>query len=178
MNCFRIHILGLVVIGSVLVAGCDSSTTTRADAELIIGSWIGTSLNVDLIGPLPSVAIPDVDPSVASVSFGTGNAFSLVFDPEDDAVLGIPNTSVDIQLPDLVTLTGTFTLNEPAKTISLARQGIPAALVLEYRFRNDNDLELIAETPEAFAELLGLASKDAATLSTVIDGGSIRFERQ
>lgn len=160
------------------VAACDSATTTRADAELIIGSWIGSSLTVDLIGPLPSVAIPGVDPSVASVMFGSDSAFSLAFDPEDDATLGIPNTSVNIPLPDHVTLTGTYSLNETAKTISLARQGIPAALLLDYTFRGDNDLELIADTPEGFAELLGLASSDAATLASVIDGGSIRFDRQ
>ncbi len=180
MHRFYTHIvlLSTFVVTSVLAVGCDSSTTTRADAELIIGSWIGSSLNVDLLGPLPSVAIPNVDPSVASVAFGPGSAFSLAFDPEDNATLGIPNTGVNVPLPDQVTLMGTFTLNEAAKTISLARSGIPAALLLDYEFRGDNDLELIANTPEEFADLLGLASSDAAALASVIDGGSIRFDRQ
>ena len=160
------------------LAACDSSaTTTRPDSERIVGSWMGTDLNARIIGGI-SLSIPGVDPSVASVTFGAGNAFSFLFDPADGSMLGIPQTSVSVPLPDQVSIAGTYTLDESAETISVARPGIPAALELGYNFRGDDDLELIAETPDAFADLLGLASADAALIATVITGGSIRFDRQ
>lgn len=178
MSRFHHHILGLIVFAFIFVGGCDSTTTTRADVELIIGSWLGTDIRAELIGPLPSVSIPGVDASVASATFGSSNAFSFLFDPEDNAELSIPQTSVSIPLPDQVMLSGTFALNETAKTIALTREGIPGALQLEYRFRGDDDLEITANTPEGFAALLGLASADAELLATVITGGSIRFDRE
>lgn len=172
-----ILILTLFVFVSGLAA-CDSSTTTtRPDSERIVGSWEGTDLNARIIGGL-SVSIPGTDPSAASVTFGSGNDFSFLFDPADGSMLGIPQTSVSVPLPDQVSITGTYTLDESEETVSVARPGIPAALDLGYNFRGDDDLELIAETPDAFADLLGLASADAALIATVVTGGSIRFNRQ
>ncbi len=177
MRVLRLPTVGLIAIASVFMGGCDSATTTMSDSALIVGSWQGTDLNAKIIGGL-SVSIPSVDPSVASVTFGSGGSFSLLFDPADGSTLGIPNTSISVPLPNQVSITGTYTISESAKTISVARPGIPAALELGYQFRGDNDLELIANSPDAFAELLGLASADAAVVATVVTGGSIRFDRQ
>ncbi len=174
----RILILSILLVFACSLAACDTSTTTtRPDSERIVGSWEGTDLNARIIGGL-SVSIPGTDPSAASVTFGSGAAFSFLFDPADGSMLGIPQTTVSVPLPDQVSITGTYTLDESEETISVARPGIPAALELGYNFRGDDDLELIAETPDAFADLLGLASEDAALIATVVTGGSIRFDRQ
>jgi len=174
----RFLVLSILFVVASGLAACDSGTSTsRPDSDRILGSWRGTDLNARIIGGL-SLSIPGVDPSVASATFGTGSAFSFLFDPADGSMLGIPQTSVSVPLPDQVSISGTYTLNDSAETISVARPGIPAALVLGYNFRGDDDLELIAETPDAFADLLGLASADAALIATVITGGSIRFNRR
>ena len=174
----RILILSILLVFACSLSACDTATTSgQTDAERIVGSWEGTDLNARIIGGL-SVSIPGTDPSAASVTFGSGDAFSFLFDPADGSMLGIPQTTVSVPLPDQVSITGTYTLDESEETISVARPGIPAALELGYNFRGDDDLELIAETPDAFADLLGLASEDAALIATVVTGGSIRFDRQ
>ncbi len=174
----RILILSTLLALASGLAACDSGTpSSLSDAERIVGSWQGTDLNARIIGGF-SVSIPGTDPSVASVTFASGNAFSFLFDPADGSMLGIPQTTISVPLPDQVSITGTYTLDELEEAVSVVRPSIPAALDLGYKFRGDDDLELIAETPDAFAELLGLASADAALIATVVTGGSIRFDRQ
>ena len=108
----RILILSILLVFACSLAACDTSTTTtRPDSERIVGSWEGTDLNARIIGGL-SVSIPGTDPSAASVTFGSGDAFSFLFDPADGSMLGIPQTTVSVPLPDQVSITGAYTLDE------------------------------------------------------------------
>jgi hypothetical protein len=54
---------------------------------------------------------------------------------------------------------------------------VGADLVLGYRLRSDDDLEIIAEDAAALAVLIGLAGPDAAVLAGAVSGGSIRYSR-
>jgi hypothetical protein len=114
---------------------------------------------------------------VASATFGPATAARFAYDPPDDATLSIPQTSVSIPLPDNLVLTGTYVLDDANKRIRLTRPGVGADLVLGYRLRSDDDLEIIAEDAAALAVLIGLAGPDAAVLAGAVSGGSIRYSR-
>ena len=171
----------LVAVCALAASACDSEDPeVRApDAELILGTWTGSSVNARVITPLGDVSlpIPGVDASAFGASFqGTGVQFA--FDPDDDAVLSIPQTEFSIPLPDEASFGGTYSLDEAAEQLVLSRDEIDGGeLRLGYELRSASDLELIAEDAEAFAELFGLIGGDAEALAGVVSGGSIRYRK-
>lgn len=159
-------------------AGCDEIGATVSDSEAIEGSWTGSSLNVRLsVASGVSVPVPGLNVSVATVRFSNPNEVSFRFDPADDAMLAIPQTSISIPLPDEAILSGTYTLDDGNDRISVTRPGVAQTLVLQYRFRGDDDLEIIAEDAVTLAALLGLAGPEAAQLAGLVSGGSIRYTK-
>lgn len=168
----------LVAVLALAVSACDESDPDRAsDAELIVGTWTGTSVNARLtaLGGV-AVPVPGVDASAFGASFQT-SAVTLSFDPDDDARLEIPQTEFSIPLPDNISIGGTYTLDDSAGTLRLSRPETIEDLVLGYDLRSETDLEIIAEDAEAFAELFGLIGGDAAALAGVVSGGSIRYRK-
>ena len=161
------------------VSACDETDPDRApDAELIVGTWTGTSVNarITALGGIP-VPIPTVDASAFGASFqASGVQFS--FDPEDDATLSIPQTDFSIPLPDEISFGGTYSLAEDSGQLVLSRPEVDGGeLRLGYELRSATDLELIAEDAEAFAELFGLIGGDAEALAGIVSGGSIRYRK-
>ena len=170
-----------VALAVLALGGCDilsSDDDDRApDAELIVGTWTGTgvSARVTAAGGL-SIPIPGIDASAFGASFQT-SAVTLEFDPDDDATLGIPQTDFSIPLPNEVSVSGTYSIDDSAGRLTLSRPEVSQDLVLGYRLRSETDLELIAEDAAAFAQLFGIIGGDAEALAGVVSGGSIRYTK-
>lgn len=179
----------LVVFAALALGGCDilaSDNDDRApDAELIVGAWTGTGVSARVDVPVvgvQSVPILGISASAFGASFQT-SAVTLDFDPDDDATIGFPDGTpgipedFSIPLPNEVSVSGTYSLDDSAGTLTLTRAGIPQDLVLGYRLRSETSLEIIAEDAEAFAQLLGIIGGDAEALAGVVSGGSIRYRK-
>ena len=176
-NLFLFTLAFVVVLG---LAGCDSQTTTRSDADLIVGTWLGESVRAETVLGV-SVPVLDLDQSgdMTRFTFGADGSYSFLFDLADGRTLDIPNTGVSIPVDQSVSFSGTYTLNETANTLTLSAGSLPANVTLEYDFDGDDAFEIIAEDPETLALLVGVATDDATIqlLASVVTGGSIQYTR-
>ena len=172
--------IALLAVSVALFAGCDSETTTRPDDELIVGTWLGETMNVRTVVGL-SVEVLDLEAGgdVARFSFEEDGTYAFLFDPAEDRELSIPETDVSIPLDVTVSFSGNYTLSAGAGTIFLSAGRFPAGLTLEYDFNGDDELELIADDPETLGALVGLAtdSPEIELLASVVTGGSISYAR-
>ena len=167
-------LLGLVL--SLTWAGCD--TSDLSDAERVVGRWEAVSVNVRVGSAL----------SVPVVTFGdAASSGSLVVESrgffEMDLALGgkviIPNTDVTITLPQEVDLSGTYVLDDVAKTVTVTRGS--RATTLKYDLTpflgGGESIQFIAENAEDLVALLGLELADAEAFFSVASGASLRFQR-
>ena len=180
MNRLRLYTALLVALVA-LLAGCDTATTTRPDAELIVGTWAGETLNARTAINV-SVPVLDLEDSgdVARFTFREDGAYTFAFEPAEGRAISIPQTGVSIPLEGEARFAGNYTLDEAGDTIFLsASADLPVGLTLGYRFRGDDGLEVIADDPETLGLLVGLAtdSPELQLLASVVTGGSIRYAR-
>ncbi|MEO0559818.1 MAG: hypothetical protein AAF170_16735 [Bacteroidota bacterium] len=168
--------LFLVVVLSLTWAGCDSSDLT--DAERFVGRWEAASVNVR-IGS--AVAVP-----VVTLGEGGSSGTLLVesrgfFDME--VTLGgkviIPNTDVTINLPQKADLSGTYMLDDVAKTVTITRGSQSTTLKYDLTpFLGGGDsIQFIAENADELVALLELAPEEAEAFFSVASGASLRFRR-
>ena len=177
-------LLAFAFAASVTLGGCDllSSDDDRApDAELILGAWTGTSINVraDTNSPLGTISLPfpGADASAATAEFSASSA-TLGFDPDDDAEFNIKQLNFSIPLPNEVSVSGTYRLDTDAAQLVLSRPEIEGGeLRLGYALRSETSLEIIAEDAAAFASLFGFIGGDAEALAGIVSGGSIRYTK-
>jgi hypothetical protein len=174
-----LHIAPLVVLAALM--GCDNEETTRPDAELIVGTWLGETMNARTVVGL-SVPVLDLEGSgdVARFTFEEDGDYTFLYDPADGRALDIPETDVSIPLDQTVSFSGNYTLDEADGTIFLsATDGFPLGATLEYDFDGDDALEVIIDDPETLGVLVGLAtdSPEIELLASVVTGGSIRYAR-
>jgi hypothetical protein len=170
--------LPLLAVG---LSGCDDQETTRPDAELVVGTWLGETMNARTIIGL-SVPVLDLEEGgdVARFTFEEDGSYTFVFDPADGRELAIPETDVSIPLDETVSFAGNYTLDEGDGTIFLsATDDLPLGLTLEYDFSGDDELEVIADDPETLGVLVGIAtdSEELELLASVVTGGSITYAR-
>ena len=179
MRCHPFHSL-LILVLALGLAACDSATTTRADAELIVGTWQGQDVRARTVVGI-SVPVLDLDMSgdVAQFTFGSDGTYSFLLDLAQGRELSIPQTSVSIPVDQTVSFSGTYTLNEAANTLFLSAGQFPSGLTLGYDFSGDNALTIIADDPETLALLVGLATDDETIqlLASAVTGGSIAYAR-
>ena len=166
----------LVVLAALAWGGCDSNDLS--DAEQIVGTWEPVSINAIIGGSLP---VP-----VATLGQG-GSSGTLLIESRGffdlDIALGgkviIPNTDVTVNLPAEVDLSGTYTLDDAAETITVTR-GTRSTTVrydLTPFLGTVESLQFVAQSPDELVALLGVAQEDAEAFFAVASGASIRFQR-
>ena len=167
-------LLGLLL--ALTWVGCD--TSDQPDAERIVGRWEATSLNVRVGNAL---AVP-----VVVLGEGASNGSLLIESRgffEMKLALGgkviIPNTDVTVNLPQQVDLSGTYVLDDVARTITVTRGSRSATFPYDLTpFLSGGDsIQLVAENAEELVELLDLELEDAEAFFSVASGASLRFQR-
>ena len=157
-------------------AGCDTSDLT--DAERFVGRWEAASINVR-VGT--AVAVP-----VVTLGDGGSSGTLLVesrgfFDME--VMLGgkviIPNTDVTINLPQEVDLSGTYMLDDVAKTVTVTRGANSTTLKYDLTpfLGGGESIQFVAENADELVALLELPSEEAEAFFSVASGASLRFRR-
>jgi hypothetical protein len=187
------HRLRPILFAALAVAalpGCDflgGVDDDRSDAEIIVGTWDASAVNVLVdVGPF-NVPIPvaGLETDEQWFDFGGDGQFTFVLDPDDDRRLAIAyegTTYVDIELPDgPVELTGDYEVQEEAGAILFST--IPGQtgddFTMDYDIRgNRSVLELQANDPRAMGLLLGLAGEDYQAFAQYVAGGSITYDRR
>lgn len=168
--------LRLLTLLSVVLAwaGCDSGGDLT-DAERIVGQWETVSLNVQIAN---AAAVP-----LTSLE---GNGDLLVTSRgefEMDVRFGskviIPNTDVTVNLPSGIDLTGTYQLDDTARTLTVTRGARSATFGYDLSsFLGGADLlQFVADSPEEAVALLDLDPADVDAFFSVATGASISFRR-
>ena len=166
----------LVVLAALAWGGCD--TSDLSDAEQIVGTWEPVSLNAVIGGALP---VP-----IATLNQGQ-SAGTLVIESSGfidlDITLGgkvvIPNTDVTVNLPADLDLSGTYTLDDAANTLTVRRGTRTTTLRYDLTpfLGTVESLQFVAESPDELVGLLGVSQEDAEAFFAVASGASIRFQR-
>jgi len=172
----RMPRLLLCLVLSLTWAGCDTSDLT--DAERFVGRWEAASVNVRIGSAL---AVP-----VVTLGEGASSGTLLVesggfFDME--VTLGgkviIPNTDVTINLPPKVDLSGTYMLDDVAKTMTITRGSNSTTLKYDLTpfLGGGESIQFVAENADELVALLDLELADAEAFFSVASGASLRFRR-
>lgn len=173
--------LAALALALPVVAGC-STTDSRPDRERIVGERTGTSVNVRVGSGSAALSVPVVDlegiePGSESEFTAGGQATITLRFPDTLTFSDGSGGDITIDLPPSVSISGTYTLDEDRDRVTIARADIGGEITLRYGFRGSDGLELIAESDDTFAALIGVAvGPEYQTLARAIDGGSIRFD--
>lgn len=175
--------LALLLLIGVSLTACDETDPAdmRSDNERLVGTWDASAANVRVRGGL---RVPVADLAQAddeqTFTFGAGNRFTFVFDPQDGRTVSISALGQTFTVPvdQTVRFSGTYVIDTPAQTIRFVPMTFDTdeSFQLGYRF-NSGTLELSAEDPETLGKLFGLADADLSQLSTVVTGGSITYQK-
>ncbi len=169
------RLLLLVALVAPLMAGC-SQTDSRSDAERIVGTRTAAVVNVRLLGASVPVYNVEDTPPASRASFAAGGAVTIRLALPDTLSINEQGVEFNLPLPDEVSLSGTYTLDEANDRVTIARADVGGTLTLRYLFRGTDDLELVAEDAAAVTALLGIAGPDAQALfAGRIQGMSVRF---
>ncbi|MEL7363769.1 MAG: hypothetical protein AAFN13_16960 [Bacteroidota bacterium] len=171
--------LSFLLLFALVLVACDSEETTMPDADLIVGAWTGTSLNVltEVLGLPITVPVYDVNENggTLTATFTEGGSFTFDLDVEDGSTFEI--SGVALPLADF-RVTGTYTVNESSEQVTLTLVSTDQGDLSgngDYDFNGDNRLELSIEDPDLVTELVGLA--DVSLPDGTIRGGSISLQR-
>ena len=186
----RFHLLALAAFAVVALPACDLLGDTdddRPDAEVIIGTWDASTVNVLVdVGPVDvPVPVSDLAADEQWFAFSADNRFTFVFDPDDDRRITVSyegTTYVDVPLPDgPISLAGDYQLSEDAGRITFStivgQTGDDFSM--DYDISGDRSgLDLEADDPRVLGLLFGLAGDDYQVFAQYIVGGSISYERR
>jgi hypothetical protein len=187
------HRFTAIVLGSLAVLAlpaCDllgGTDDDRPDAELILGTWDASTVNVLVdVGPV-NVPVPvgDLSADVQTFTFGADGTFSFLFDPDDDRRITVSyegTTYVDIPLPDgPLTIEGDYEVREDAGEILFSTIDGQTGddFAMSYDISGDrSELDLEADDPRILGLLFGLAGDDYQAFAQYVAGGSISYERR
>lgn len=183
-----LHIALLPLLAVALLTGCDSNDDETPDAERIVGTWqaerINATTRVGLSVPVYEMGSDDRAELRLSGDGDEGPLFFFDFEPADGRTLSVPGTDVEIPLYP-VRLAGSYQLNEENRTIRLRTDSLFSTSTYEvdatlgYRLSGNGSLELIAESPETLALIVGLGTDDATieALASVVTGGSLSLNK-
>lgn len=163
-----------VALLATFVAGC-STTDSRSDAERIVGVRTAETVNARVLGTSIPVRSLEATTPASQVAFGADQSFRLTLVLPDSLTFSAAGQSVQVALPNSVSVTGTYQLDEDTERVRITRSDVTGTLTLRYAFRETDDLELIAEDAATIEVLLGAAGPDAQRLAGVVQGMSIRF---
>ncbi|GAB5537680.1 MAG: hypothetical protein Rubg2KO_39290 [Rubricoccaceae bacterium] len=172
----RLPRLLLCLALSLTWAGCDTSELT--DAERVVGRWEAASVNVRVGSAL---AVPVVTlgqgGSSGTLRIESRGAFDMEVGLGGKVI--IPNTDVTINLPQEVDLSGTYMLDDVAKTMTVSRG--PRSTTLRYDLTpflgGGESIQFIAENADELVTLLDFPPEEAEAFFSVASGASLRFRR-
>jgi hypothetical protein len=179
-----------LAIGVLALPACDffgGVDDDRPHAEIIIGTWDASGVNVLVdVGPVTvPVPLSDLAADQQSFVFTGAGAFTFTYDPADDRRITITyegETYVDVPLPDdPVVVAGDYEVRQAEGVIHFSTIDGQTAddFVMEYDLSNDRaGLELIAEDPRILGLLFGLAGEEYQAFAQYIVGGSIDYDRR
>lgn len=183
-----LHIALLPLLAAALLTGCDSNDDDTPDAERIVGTWqaerINATTRVGLSVPVYEMGTGDEAEFRFSGDGDEGPLFFFDFEPAEGSALAIPGTDIEIPLFP-VRLAGSYQLDEEDRTIRLRTDSLFSSSTYEvdatlgYRLSGNGNLELIAESPETLALIVGLETDDATieALASVVTGGSLSLRK-
>jgi hypothetical protein len=179
-----------LLLGVLALPACDffgGTDDDRPHAEIIIGTWDASGVNVLVdVGPVTvPVPVGDLAADAQSFVFAGDGSFRFTYDPDDDRRITITydgETYVDVPLPDgPIVLEGEYELRQTEGVIhfSTIEGQTGDDFVMEYDISSDRaDLELLAEDPRILGLLFGLAGEDYDVFAQYVVGGSIDYERR
>jgi hypothetical protein len=179
-----------LAIGVLALPACDflgGVDDDRPHAEIIIGTWDASGVNVLVdVGPVTvPVPVSDLAADEQAFVFGGDGSFRFTFDPDDDRRITITyegDTYVDVPLPDgPVVVEGDYELRETDGVISFStiEDQTGDDFLMDYDLSNDRrGLELLAEDPRILGLLFGLAGEEYQAFAEYVVGGSIDYDRR
>jgi hypothetical protein len=179
-----------LLVGVLALPACDffgGAEDDRPHAEIIIGTWDASTVNVLVdVGPVTvPVPVSDLAADEQSFEFGGDGSFRFTFDPDDDRRITIAyedETYVDVPLPDgPIAIEGDYEVRQTEGVVFFSTVDGQTGddFVMEYDLSNDRaGLELVAEDPRILGLLFGLAGEDYQVFAQYVVGGSIDYDRR
>ena len=158
-------------------AGCD--TSDLSDAERIVGRWDAASINVR-VGSDVAIPVVTLGEGAASGTLLVESRGFLDMTLRLGGKIIIPNTDVTVNLPQQVDLSGTYMLDDVAKTITGSRGSSSATFTYDLTpfLGGGESIQLVADNADELVALLDLELADAEAFFSVASGASLRFRRQ
>lgn len=152
------RLFSVAIVAAVLVwAGCDSSEDNDdnpdGDAVMLVGTWNATSVKA---GPLDILSLTGIAMTVELDDNGSG---TITAAEEDGSVTEV---------------SGTYTVDETAKTITLSGSDIEGDLVLEYTLTDMDNLAVEFEGEDLLALGFDLGEFSGLLSDITIDADLVR----
>ena len=172
-----------LLFASALVAGCDSGTDERTDAERIVGTWDATGasvlVNAPVVGETSINVVDATSEGGITLVFTSSSAYTMTVEgPIEVSVLG--QSYPVLGETDTQTLTGTYAVRESDGEIDFTGSQTGAVSTeVPYRFPGDDQLRFTLRNGQLIADLIVLANPDVdPALASLITGGEMTLARR